>query len=46
VLKGKKVLIVDDLLTTGATGESLAYLLKSVGAKEVFLFTLFRRGGS
>ena len=45
-LKGKKVLIVDDLLTTGATGESLAYLLKSVGTKEVFLFTLFRRGGS
>jgi len=40
-LKGKRVLIVDDILTTGSTGETLAFLLKSVGAKEVFLFTVF-----
>ena len=42
-IKDKKILIVDDLITTGSTGESLAYLLKSVGADSVHLFTVFYR---
>ena len=42
ILKGKTVLVVDDLLTSGSTASEVAYLLKSVGAKRVYLFALFR----
>lgn len=38
-VKGKRVLIVDDTLTTGATISALADLLKRAGAAEVFAFT-------
>ncbi|MCS6875670.1 MAG: phosphoribosyltransferase family protein [Aquificaceae bacterium] len=37
-LQGKRVLIVDDLLTTGSTIKRLAYLLMSVGAEEVHAY--------
>jgi len=38
----KKVLIVDDLLTTGSTIKRLAYLLMSVGVKEVHVYFVAR----
>jgi len=41
-LKGKTVLVVDDLLTTGATASTVAYLLKSTGVERVYLFAFFR----
>ncbi|MFN3976227.1 MAG: ComF family protein [Aquificaceae bacterium] len=41
-LEDKKVLIVDDLLTTGSTIKRLAYLLMSVGAKEVHAYFVAR----
>ncbi len=37
-LEGKRVLVVDDLLTTGSTIRRLAYLLMSVGAGEVHAY--------
>lgn len=37
-LEGKRVLVVDDLLTTGSTIQRLAYLLLSVGADEVHAY--------
>ena len=41
-LRGKKILVVDDLLTSGSTASEVARLLKSAGAKEVYLFAFFR----
>ena len=35
----RTVLLVDDILTTGATGGECAKLLKNAGAKEVYLLT-------
>ena len=40
LLKGKTVLIVDDVTTTGATAEVIAKKLKSGGAKRVYLLTV------
>lgn len=39
-VKDKKVLIVDDVSTTGATGEALASKLKKAGAQKVYLLTV------
>lgn len=39
-LKGKHVLLVDDVLTTGATANAMAGILKSAGAKRIDLLTL------
>ena len=39
-VKGKKILVVDDVLTTGATGNEIATVLKGTGAKSVFLLTI------
>ena len=39
-IKGKSLLIVDDVLTTGATTEILCKLLLRAGAKEVYLATV------
>ncbi len=40
-LSGAKVLIVDDVITTGSTASQVAHLLRSVGAASVYLFTFF-----
>jgi len=39
-LKGKKILLVDDILTTGATVREAARALKAHGAKRVDVFAL------
>ena len=39
-LNSKRVLVIDDVLTTGATADALARLLKSAGAKYVFIGTI------
>ena len=41
-LSGARILLFDDVLTSGATASELAYILKSVGVKEVYLFAVFR----
>ncbi len=42
VLKGRNVLLVDDVLTTGATADACARALKPAGAAKVFVLTLAR----
>jgi len=42
VIKGKRVLLVDDLYTTGATLSECARVLRRAGAAEVRVFTLAR----
>lgn len=41
-LRGERVILVDDVLTTGATTSSCARLLRSVGASEVCVWTVAR----
>ena len=41
-LKGKSVLLIDDVMTTGATAASCARALKRAGARQVTLLTLAR----
>ncbi len=43
-IEGKKVLIFDDILTTGATSGAIAELFLSVGASEVFFYFLSKEG--
>ncbi|MCM8796571.1 MAG: ComF family protein [Candidatus Omnitrophica bacterium] len=40
LVNGKKILLVDDVLTTGATSSEAAFTLKDAGANIVFLMTL------
>ncbi|RMF97749.1 MAG: ComF family protein [Candidatus Schekmanbacteria bacterium] len=42
-LKYKKILLVDDVFTTGATSEECGNILKKAGARELALFTISRR---
>jgi ComF family protein len=39
-IKGRRVLLVDDVFTTGATVSACAKVLKDAGAKEVFVLTV------
>ena len=39
-IKGKKVLIIDDVMTTGTTVDVLAERLKNAGAMEVYALTV------
>lgn len=39
-VKNKKVLLVDDILTTGATASEISQTLKKAGATEVYVLTL------
>ncbi len=39
-IEGKTIVIVDDVLTTGATSETVAEILKKKGAKAVYLLTV------
>ncbi len=41
-VKGKRILLVDDILTTGSTASEAAKTLRSAGAKHVDLITLSR----
>ena len=40
LVKGKRVLLIDDVLTTGSTAEIIAEKLKKAGAKEVVVLTV------
>lgn len=42
LIEGKKVLLVDDVFTSGATVSACAKILKKSGAEKVYVFTLAR----
>ena len=42
LLKGRKVLLVDDVITTGATLNSAAFAMRQVGVEQVYAVTLAR----
>jgi ComF family protein len=42
LIKKKRILLIDDIATTGTTVSECAYVLKKAGAKEVFVLTLAR----
>lgn len=42
-IKGKRILLIDDVMTTGSTAEAVSKLLKKEGAKTVILLCIARR---
>lgn len=42
LINGKKILLIDDVFTSGATASACAKVLKKVGADEVYVLTLAR----
>ena len=44
-VKGKNILLVDDVITTGSTASECSKLLKYYGAKEVYVVALLYGGG-
>ena len=42
IIKGKNILIVDDVMTTGATLNECAKVLKHAGARKIFVATFAR----
>lgn len=42
-LRGRRILLVDDVMTTGATADACARVLKAGGAARVWVLTLVRR---
>lgn len=45
-LLGKRILLIDDVITTGATASECARVLKEMGAEKVFVLTLARGTGT
>jgi competence protein ComFC len=45
IVAGKEVLVVDDVMTTGATMEACADVLRSAGAEAIYCLTLGRFSG-
>ena len=45
LVEGKRVLLIDDVITTGATISECARILRTVGAGEVVCATLARARG-
>lgn len=43
-VKGKRVLVVDDAFTTGATSSEVSKVSLEAGAREVFALTVARSG--
>ncbi|WP_147425011.1 ComF family protein [Hydrogenivirga caldilitoris] len=43
-VEGKKILVFDDVLTTGATSTTICELLLSLGAEDVFFYFLAKEG--
>ena len=41
-IKGKKIVLIDDVMTTGATVHACAKVLKKAGAKQVTVLTFAR----
>ncbi len=44
-VQDRRVLLVDDIITTGSTASECAHMLRAAGAKEVFCVTLARAHG-
>jgi predicted amidophosphoribosyltransferase len=42
LVKGERVLLIDDVFTTGATASACARALREAGAEEVFVLTAAR----
>jgi predicted amidophosphoribosyltransferase len=42
LIEGERILLIDDVLTTGATASACATTLKAAGAQQVFVLTVAR----